>query len=76
MRIPISVRHNSGVICDCRMLYDPAKKVTIIFISDMFQNMVQISREYESTFCFWKGYELFVFVQDVKHIAVRCLLYS
>ncbi|PNF34013.1 Cytochrome P450 4C1 [Cryptotermes secundus] len=35
----------------------------------MFQNMVQISRKYESTFCFWKGYELFVFVQDVKHIA-------
>ncbi|XP_033607274.1 cytochrome P450 4C1-like [Cryptotermes secundus] len=37
--------------------------------ADMFQNMVQISREYDSTFCFWKGYELFVFVQDVKHIA-------
>lgn len=37
--------------------------------ADMFQNMVQISREYDSTFCFWKGYELFVFVQDVTHIA-------
>ncbi|XP_033607258.1 probable cytochrome P450 313a1 isoform X2 [Cryptotermes secundus] len=42
----------------------------------MFQNMVQISRKYESTFCFWKGYELFVFVQDVKHIAVSCQLHS
>jgi hypothetical protein len=38
--------------------------------------MVQISREYDSTFCLWKGYELFVFLQDIKHIAVSCLLHA
>jgi hypothetical protein len=34
--------------------------------------MVRISRQYDSAYCFWKGYELFVFVQDIKHIAVSC----
>ncbi|XP_033607277.1 cytochrome P450 4C1 isoform X2 [Cryptotermes secundus] len=37
--------------------------------TDMLQNMVEISRQYDSTFCLWKGYELFVFLQDIKHIA-------
>jgi hypothetical protein len=34
--------------------------------------MIRISRQYDSAYCFWKGYELFVFVQDIKHIAVSC----
>ncbi|GFG36201.1 hypothetical protein Cfor_03141 [Coptotermes formosanus] len=36
---------------------------------DMFFKMVQLSQMYKSTFCLWKGYELFVFVQDIRHIA-------
>jgi hypothetical protein len=67
---------NTLVICDCRMLHELAHKVYIIFIPDTFQKMVQISRQYDSTFCLWKGYELFVFAQDIKHIAVSCLLHS
>jgi len=45
----------------------------MLFVSDMFQKLTQLSELYKSTFCLWKGPELFVFIQDIKHIAVSCL---
>jgi hypothetical protein len=47
--------------------------VTIMFLSDIFQALIQISRKYESTFWIWEG-QLFVYVQDIKHIVVSCFL--
>jgi len=41
----------------------------------MFHKMIQLSEIYKTTFCLWKGPELFVFIQDIKHIAVSCLSY-
>jgi hypothetical protein len=47
----------------------------MLFISDTFHRMVQVSKHYKSTFGIWKGPEFFVFIQDTKHIAVSCLAY-
>jgi hypothetical protein len=43
-------------------------------ISDTFHKLVQLCQMHKSTFCIWKGNELFVFVQDIKHIAVSAFL--